>query len=74
MPPSPSPSGSAAPIPPPPETAAAQAGAWGRRTFASFAFPNYRWFFFGQGTSVVGMWMRDAAQGWLFGRPVRPDS
>jgi len=52
-------------VPPPPETSAPPAGAWHRRTFASFAFPNYRWFFLGQGTSVVGMWMRDAAQGWL---------
>ena len=60
MAPSPLPS-----VPPPPETSAPPPGAWHRRTFASFAFPNYRWFFFGQGTSVVGMWMKDAAQGWL---------
>lgn len=38
---------------------------WRRRTFASFAVPNYRWFFFGQGTSLVGSWMRATAQGWL---------
>ncbi len=35
------------------------------RTFASFSIPNYRWFFFGQGTSLVGSWVRSAAQGWL---------
>jgi MFS family permease len=35
------------------------------RTFASFSVPNYRWFFFGQGTSLVGSWVRSAAQGWL---------
>ena len=52
-------------IPPPQPTSRAAANAWHRRTFASFAVPNYRWFFFGQGTSVVGLWMRDAAQGWL---------
>lgn len=40
---------------------ATQAG----RTFASFSVPNYRWFFFGQGTSLIGSWVRSAAQGWL---------
>jgi MFS family permease len=35
------------------------------RTFASFSVPNYRWFFFGQGTSLIGSWVRSAAQGWL---------
>ncbi|MHC4922774.1 MAG: MFS transporter [Planctomycetota bacterium] len=35
------------------------------RTFASFRTRNYRRFFFGQGTSVLGLWLRNAAQGWL---------
>jgi MFS family permease len=26
---------------------------------------NYRWFFFGQGTSLVGSWVRSSAQSWL---------
>jgi len=34
-------------------------------TFSSFSLPNYRWFFFGQGTSLVGSWVRSTAQGWL---------
>jgi MFS family permease len=60
-----------APRPPetaPPPTVAAEApptGSWRRRTFASFGVPGYRWFFFGQGTSFVGSWVRATAQGWL---------
>ena len=57
-----SPSG---PIPPPPVAGAPPPGSWRSRTFASFEVPNYRWFFFGQGTSLVGSWIRSTAQGWL---------
>jgi len=37
----------------------------GRRTFAAFALPNYRRYFFGQATSLIGTWMQTAAQAWL---------
>jgi MFS family permease len=37
----------------------------GRRTFAALAVPNYRRYFFGQATSLVGTWMQMAAQSWL---------
>jgi MFS family permease len=37
----------------------------GRRTFAAMAVPNYRRYFFGQATSLVGTWMQMAAQSWL---------
>lgn len=33
--------------------------------FASLAIKPYRIFFIGQGTSLVGTWMRTTAQGWL---------
>jgi MFS family permease len=36
-----------------------------RRTFSALAIPNYRRFFFGQGTSLVGTWMQAVAQSWV---------
>ena len=36
-----------------------------RRTFSSLANENYRKFFFGQTTSLVGTWMQTTAQSWL---------
>ncbi len=36
-----------------------------RRTFSSLTNPNYRKFFFGQMTSLVGTWMQTTAQSWL---------
>jgi MFS family permease len=36
-----------------------------RRTFSSLANPNYRKFFFGQTTSLIGTWMQTTAQSWL---------
>ena len=36
-----------------------------RRTFSSLGNPNYRKFFFGQTTSLVGTWMQTTAQSWL---------
>jgi len=36
-----------------------------RRTFAALAVPNYRRYFFGQATSLIGTWMQMAAQSWL---------
>lgn len=41
-----------------------EAGLW-RRTFASLSVREYRIYFFGQGVSLVGTWMRITAQGWL---------
>jgi MFS family permease len=35
------------------------------RTFSSLSNPNYRKFFFGQTTSLVGTWMQTTAQSWL---------
>ncbi len=35
------------------------------RTFSSLANPNYRKFFIGQSTSLVGTWMQSTAQSWL---------
>src|SRR3984885_2501227 len=40
-------------------------GAISRRTFSALAIPNYRRFFFGQGTSLVGTWMQAVAQSWV---------
>ena len=37
----------------------------GRRTFSALAIPNYRRYFFGQSTSLVGTWMQFVAQSWL---------
>jgi len=36
-----------------------------QKTFSSLANPNYRKFFFGQTTSLVGTWMQTTAQSWL---------
>src|SRR5580704_1922132 len=36
-----------------------------RRTFSALAIPNFRLFFFGQSTSLVGTWMQSVAQSWL---------
>jgi MFS family permease len=36
-----------------------------RQTFSSLSNPNYRKFFFGQTTSLVGTWMQTTAQSWL---------
>lgn len=36
-----------------------------RHTFSSLSNPNYRKFFFGQTTSLVGTWMQTTAQSWL---------
>ena len=36
-----------------------------RRTFSSLSNPNYRKYFFGQTTSLVGTWMQMTAQSWL---------
>lgn len=36
-----------------------------RRTFSSLSNPNYRKYFFGQMTSLVGTWMQMTAQSWL---------
>jgi len=37
----------------------------GRRTFSALAIPNFRLFFFGQSTSLIGTWMQSVAQSWL---------
>jgi len=37
----------------------------GRRTFSALAVPNFRLFFLGQSTSLVGTWMQSVAQSWL---------
>lgn len=37
----------------------------GQRTFSSLANPNYKKYFFGQATSLVGTWMQTTAQAWL---------
>jgi MFS family permease len=36
-----------------------------RRTFSSLSNPNYRKYFFGQTTSLIGTWMQTTAQTWL---------
>jgi MFS family permease len=36
-----------------------------RRTFSSLSNPNYRKYFFGQTTSLIGTWMQSTAQSWL---------
>lgn len=37
----------------------------GRRTFQALSVPNFRRYFFGQSTSLVGTWMQSIAQTWL---------
>jgi MFS family permease len=37
----------------------------GRRTFSALSVPNFRRFFLGQSTSLVGTWMQTVAQSWL---------
>ncbi|HTW07466.1 MAG TPA: MFS transporter [Acidimicrobiales bacterium] len=36
-----------------------------RRTFSALSVPNFRRFFFGQSTSLIGTWMQSVAQSWL---------
>ena len=36
-----------------------------RRTFSALSSPNFRRYFFGQSTSLVGTWMQSVAQSWL---------
>jgi MFS family permease len=48
-----------------PELAATSLRATQRRTFAALAVPNYRRYFVGQATSLIGTWMQSAAQAWL---------
>jgi MFS family permease len=36
-----------------------------RRTFAALSTPNFRRYFYGQSTSLIGTWMQSAAQAWL---------
>jgi MFS family permease len=36
-----------------------------QRTFSSLSNPNYKKYFFGQATSLVGTWMQTTAQAWL---------
>lgn len=38
---------------------------WARNTFASLGVRNFRLFYLGQGTSLVGTWVRRTALGWL---------
>jgi MFS family permease len=37
----------------------------GRRTFSALAIPNFRRYFYGQSTSLIGTWMQSVAQSWL---------
>jgi MFS family permease len=37
----------------------------GRRTFSALSIPNFRRYFFGQTTSLIGTWMQSVAQSWL---------
>ncbi|MGH9106720.1 MAG: MFS transporter [Acidimicrobiales bacterium] len=36
-----------------------------RRTFSALQVPNFRRFFYGQSTSLIGTWMQSIAQSWL---------
>jgi MFS family permease len=36
-----------------------------RRTFSALSIPNFRRYFYGQSTSLVGTWMQSVAQSWL---------
>ncbi len=44
---------------------ASSPGGFWRRTFSSLRVPNYRLYFAGQSTSLIGTWMQMAAQSWL---------
>jgi MFS family permease len=35
------------------------------RTFSALGIPNFRRFFYGQSTSLIGTWMQSVAQSWL---------
>ena len=35
------------------------------RTFAALAIPDYRRFYMGQGVSLIGTWLQDAAVSWI---------
>jgi len=37
----------------------------GHRTFSALLIPNFRRYFYGQATSLVGTWMQSVAQSWL---------
>jgi MFS family permease len=37
----------------------------GRRTFSALSIPNFRRYFYGQSTSLIGTWMQSVAQSWL---------
>ena len=37
----------------------------GHKTFSALAIPNFRRYFYGQTTSLVGTWMQSVAQAWL---------
>jgi MFS family permease len=37
----------------------------GRRTFSAMTIPNFRRFFYGQSTSLIGTWMQSVAQSWV---------
>ncbi|MGD0944007.1 MAG: MFS transporter [Acidimicrobiales bacterium] len=37
----------------------------GRRTFSALSVPNFRRYFLGQSTSLIGTWMQSVAQSWL---------
>lgn len=39
-----------------------------KNTFRSLAYPNYRYFFLGQGVSLIGTWMQEIAVGWMIYR------
>jgi MFS family permease len=39
--------------------------AYFKRTFTALENPNYRRYFAGQGTSIIGTWMQKVAQAWL---------
>src|SRR5512136_624996 len=54
-----------APIEPAPAGPGARRGITLPRTFAALRHRNYRLFFFGQLTSLVGTWMQNVAQAWL---------
>jgi MFS family permease len=52
-------------LPPTDDGIAAAPLAWARQTLASLSLRNFRLFYLGQGTSLVGTWVRRTALGWL---------